>query len=194
MTGLKTKYKLIGDQEKAWANSLARSMKEQRPLSVWEVLIPFLLIFNFARSRADREVFVQNMLFTKNHALKAALAITEKRRTRVEAMAPIEKQTSDLLESVQEGIYSETIRTNQLKEIDLLIEHYCKLLQAEGEDFAALVTNAYGEKDEYLGFLNRLKNVEKEVSASALDTVGPKGSPEFVETPFFSRGYPTNVR
>ncbi len=51
-----------------------------------------------------------------------------------EVMSRIENKTNRLLTSVNEGIYSEEIHQKQLKEIDLLIDHYCKLLEAKGND------------------------------------------------------------
>ena len=49
------------------------------------------------------------------------------------------QKTKELLTSIPGGIYSDDIRRRQLKEIDLLIDHYSKLLNAEGRDYASLV-------------------------------------------------------
>ncbi|MBI4879450.1 MAG: hypothetical protein HY812_07280 [Planctomycetes bacterium] len=44
---------------------------------------------------------------------------------------------------------------------DLLAEHYRRLLAAAGDDFAALVRAAYGERAAYEDFLRRLERVEE---------------------------------
>ena len=69
MMNIEAKYKTILSQERSWAISVARSGIKPRSLSVWEVLIPVLLVFLYAKSRTEREVMVQNLLFTKDQAL-----------------------------------------------------------------------------------------------------------------------------
>lgn len=179
-TDLNTKYKCILSQEQSWADSLARLIKKARPITVWEVMIPILIIFNYARTKTALEIFARNFLFTKELALKAAREMMTSGLNKEKVLAAIEDQTRDLLATVKEGIYSEVIRRKQLKEIDLLIDHYVRLLQAEGRDYASLVINAYQSRKNYTAFLDQLKGAEREVNLSALETVGPKGDPEFV--------------
>jgi hypothetical protein len=177
---LDKKYKRILSQERAWAYALAASLKKPRPISVWEVVMPILLIFTYAARKVGRETFVQNTLFTKKLALDAARDMVKKHRGREAVMAPIEKKTQDLLSSVEEGVYSEVIRERQLEEIDFLIDHYCRLLKAEGDDYDSLVRDAYPVRGEYLDFVERLKSAEREVNVASLQTVGSRGDPAFV--------------
>ena len=177
---LETRYKAIFAQERAWAVSIARIVVKPRPISVWEVLIPVLLIFSFAKTKNEKEVIIQNLLFTKELALKAALDMAKNGRNRKEVMFPIEDKTSNLVNTVKEGIYSEEIRQKQLKEIDLLIDHYSRLLKAEGEDYASLVINAYQAPEAFSNFLTQLKTSEKKVNVAAVQTLGPRADPELV--------------
>lgn len=179
---VKEKYKTILAHERSWAHSLVKSFKKPRPISVWEVLMPVFLIFNFARAKADRDVFVQNVMFTKELALKAARDMVMKGRTKEAVTAPIEEKTVALLKSVDEGIYSDTIRQKQLVEIDILIDHYHRLLQADGAHFDALVSSAYGTRAHYSDFIDRLQAAERGVNAASLETVGTRGNPDFVAT------------
>ena len=123
---------------------------------------------------------IQNLLFTKEAALKAALEMSREGLSREEALGPIKEKTRGLLTSVQEGIYSEDIRKNQLKEITLLIWHYSKLLGAEGEEYGDLIRNAYPSLKNYLAFLDQLRQAENEVNTAALNTLGTRGDPELV--------------
>lgn len=177
---MKEKYKSILAHERSWANSLFKSIRAPRQISVWEVLMPIFLVFNYARAKADRDTFVQNVLFTKELALKAARDMVMKGRTKDAVTAPIGERTRALLESVPEGIYSEQIRQKQLLEIDLLIDHYGRLFQADGSDFDSLVLSAYGGRADYAAFLEQLKAAEHDVNLASLQTVGPRGDPEFV--------------
>ena len=177
---LQAKYRAILAQERSWAVSVARIVIKPRSISVWEVLIPVLLIFSFAKTKSEKEVIIQNLLFTKELALKAALDMAKNGRNRKEVLFPIEEKTSSLVNTVKDGIYSEEIRQKQLKEINLLIDHYCRLLNAEGENYASLVINAYQAPESYSNFLTQLKASEKEVNLAAMQTLGSRADPELV--------------
>jgi len=177
---LDTKYKNILSKEQLLAKAMAVSVVKAKPITVWEVTIPIIFIFSFMRLKSSREIFTQNFLFTKKLALEAAFDMIKKGQPREEVMSRIEDKTSSLLTSVKDGIYSEEIRRMQLKEIDLLIDHYCKLLKAEGKDYASLVINAYQHQKDYSTFLGQLKDVEKQVTHAARQTLGAQTDPEIV--------------
>lgn len=177
---LDLKYKSILSSEQSWANSVALAVIKARPFTVWEVMMPLLLVFNYARSKSDREIFSKNLLFTKELALKAALDMLKDDQSKEAAISSIEEKTHRLLSSVKNGIYSDTIRRKQIQEIDLLIDHYCKLLSVEGDKHKSLVVNAYQSLENYTAFLGQLKEIEKEVNSAALQTLGTRGNPETV--------------
>jgi hypothetical protein len=90
-------------------------------------------------------------------------------------VAGIEDKTRTLLTAPEtQGIYSETIRQQQMNEIDLLFDHYRKLLGAEGQDYDALTRNAYGSRQNYFIFHEQLKSAENKVSDAARQTLGSK--------------------
>ena len=55
-------------------------------------------------------------------------------------------------------------REKQANLLAVLVEHYTILLKSEGKDFASLIRAAYGSLTNYLLFLNRLNQAEREVS------------------------------
>ncbi len=173
-------YRHIIAQEQTLARAVADSAIRPRPFTVWEVIIPVLLIINFMKTRGDREIFVKNLLFTKELALRAALEMAESEKTKRNAMTPIEEKTRDLLATVGQDLYSEDIRRCQVQEMDYLVDHYYRLLTAEGENFPALVRAAYPDYDGYLAFLQRLGDLEKQVNGAALRTLGSRGDPALV--------------
>ena len=67
---------------------------------------------------------------------------------------------------------SDKIRQAQTKEIDLLIEHYLRLLQADGNDYISLVVNAYQNRQNYIALLEQLETAEKKVTEAARLTLG----------------------
>ena len=176
------KYRRIFFKEQSLARTVAHAVIKLRPISVWEVMIPLLLVFSFAKTKETREVFTQNFLFTKRLALKAAQDIIEKGQQKKEILLQVEDETMRLLSSIKEGIYSEEVRLKQMAEITLLIDHYCLLIDAEGNDYTSWVINAYQSPGNYIAFLEQLKQAEKEVYGAAMQTVGTQTSAEMVAT------------
>lgn len=172
--------KAIRKYERSWAYGLAAALKEARPISVWEVILPVLLIVTYARRSVDRNFLADNLLFTKNLALEVALAIVDGRHTVESAREHVESVTAGLLTTVGGNLYSERIREAQLREMDYLKDHYCLLLQFEGNDHAALIRSAYGSKTGYLEFLDGLAAREEEVNRASLKTLGSRGNRDFV--------------
>jgi hypothetical protein len=167
-----TKHKIIIEHERSMARAVAGSLIQPKPVTVWEVMIPVIFILNFARIRQSREVFIQNHLFTKNMALKAAFDMFKKELNKRAVMESIESQTQKTLSSVPDSIYSDEIRHEQIKEIELLIDHYCRLFKADGENYTGLVVSAYQTRENYAAFFKQLKAAENDVMSAARRTLG----------------------
>jgi hypothetical protein len=172
---LKKKFERILARERSLANSVARSVIIPKPLGVWDFMIPVIFILNFMKNKQVKELFIQNFMFTKKLALQAAFDMVKSKRSKEEVMVQVEEKTNDVLASEEtRGIYSNEIRREQIKEIDLLIDHYCKLFETEGEDYSTLVANAYRSRSSYTAFVEQLKSTEKAVSKAAQQTLGDK--------------------
>ena len=154
------------------ARSIAASLIQPKQITVWEIMIPVIFILNFAKIKQSREVFIQNHLFTKNMALKAAFDMNKKGLGRQEVMDRIESQTKKTLASVPETIYSDEIRREQVKEIELLLDHYGRLFKADGEDYVVLVIDAYQTRENYTAFYKQLRAAENGVMMAARRTLG----------------------
>lgn len=172
---LKIKHRSILSSEEAWAKSVTFSVIKPRQISVWEFLIPIIFIMNWMKDTQRRDMFVQNLLFTKKLALEAAFDMVKNKKSRSESIELIRERTDSILKAEEvKGIYSETIRECQIKEIELLIDHYLKLLHADGTDYDSLVLDTYGKIDDYSAFLDELNTAEQEVTRAAQETVGEK--------------------
>ena len=168
------KYKIILEKEQSMARTLALSLIKSKPLTVWEIMIPVIFILNYVKLKHSREIFIQNQMFTKKMALDAALDMKKKDVPKDAVMAHIDVRTKELVASVPGGIYSDDIRQQQLKEIDMLIDHYGHLLNASGTDYTALVTHVYRSATDYSSFLEALQSAEKAVMSAAQRTLGSK--------------------
>lgn len=171
-TGLKKKADMILSREQRMARAIALKAIRPRPFSVWEVMIPVIFIMGYMKAKSDREVFSQNILFTKKLALEAAYAMMREGQATAEALDSLDSKTRELLTAIPDGVYSEAIRQEQLKEMGFLMEHYTKLLQADGKDYDAMVLNAYPQREDYRQFHQALSALEKQVSGAATRTLG----------------------
>lgn len=163
---------MIQSRETAIARSVAAATIKPRPLSVWEVILPIIFIYSYMKSRETREVIAQNVMFTKKMAMQAAFDMQKKGQTRESVMGRVRSKTQDMIASIPGGIYSADIRREQLKEIDLLVDHYCSLLNSEGDDYDTLVFNAYRTPGRLADFFKRLQKAEESVGLAARNTLG----------------------
>lgn len=170
-TELDERSKAIRAAEHALAKRLAAAVIRPGPISVWEVMMPIIFILKFVRFRQSREVFILNALFTRNLALKAALDMAANDRPREAVISAIGAETDRILESDTEGVYSREIRRCQMIEIDILIDHYGRLLSGPGQDYASMLKDAYQSGRDYSTFLTRLAAAEKEVTLAAQQTL-----------------------
>jgi len=163
---------MILAREGRMAKSVAMQTIQSKPFSVWEVLIPIVFILGYMRSKEKREIFAQNLMFTKKMALEAAFDMLHKDHPKETVMRRIASETENLLSSIPNGVYSEAIRQQQTREIDLLIDHYCRLMRADGDDYGALVVSAYHSKQDYRDFQDKLASAERNVTQAARETLG----------------------
>ncbi len=179
-TVLDTKYEKILSQERSLAKTVANGVIGQNPVGVWDVLIPIVFLFNFLSFKRARETFALNFMFTKKLALEAAFNMIKRELNKEEAMTQIKDKTSQILASDKKGIYSVKIRQKQMREIELLIDHYYRLLNAEGKDYATMVKNTYKNRKDYAAFIMQLEQVEKEVNRAATQTLRTSSAPDIV--------------
>jgi hypothetical protein len=190
-TVLDTKYKTILSRERSLAKAVAMEVIDTPPLSVWEFMIPILFLFNFLRFKRARETFSLNFLFTKRLALDAAWEMVGKGKTKEEAKIQIREKTGNILAADKKGIYSNKIRQRQMNEIELLMDHYHRLLKAEGKDYSAMVKNAYQSSDQYSAFLKELQRAEKAVNQAATQIVRTRSADGIVSK---MEGIPERIR
>lgn len=171
-------YYDILETEVGLARAVAYATRRAVPFSVWEVMIPIVFILGYMRTRQQRELFVQNFIFTKKLALQAAKDCCSGELNEERALGRIEKKTQNLLEKLEPTIYSEIIRRAQMSEIRLLMRHYRRLLRCRRPVLADCIRKVYPTRQDYLTFVRQLRLAEKEVTAAAVETVGDQADPE----------------
>ena len=179
-TILDTRYENILTQENTVAKAVARRVIGQNPVTVWDVLIPIVFVFNVLKFKRAREIFTLNFLFTKKLALQGAFDMIKTGQNREDALSQIRDRTSQILASDKKGIYSIKIRQKQMREMELLLDHYFRILNAEGKDYVSMVKHAYGTRQNFAAFVKELEGIEKEVNRAAGQTVKTASAPDII--------------
>lgn len=175
------KYAAIRRRERGIAQTIAGGLIGTRKVSVWEVLIPIVFIFHFASIQKHRELFVGNFLYTKLLALDGARKMMRNNTARRDVLGGIDGQTRQTLAAHSAGVYSEAIRACQMKEVELLLDHFADLLRADGLIYSELVSSAYGTLGRYEAFLKQLEALEDEVYGASCETLGGKADTTFMD-------------
>ena len=169
MEAIRKKHSIILSSEESFAKAVAMRMIMMKPLSAWHFLMPFVFVFDFLQRKRETEIFTKNFLFTKRLALDAAFEIN-KGEDRQSRLAKIEDEIRNRLTS--QKLYSWGIHQKQMAEVNLLIDHYSKLLEADGDSYPSLVQNAYQTQDNFEAFLHQLTSAEKEIDRAVIKTLG----------------------
>lgn len=167
--------KSIWTHEVAQASRIADSLvgTNRAPVGWRRVIFPLALADLIRRKRKIGETH-KNLLYTKELAFNVAKEVAAGHDRALE-LGSVDAKTREVLRKEQKGFYTEKIRKRQLSEIALLVDHYTRLLNAEGKDYDAMVQNAYGTRKEFQTFLNRLERKEEEVIQAAISSMR-KGS------------------
>ena len=179
-TILDTKHENILAQERALAKTVASAVIGQSPVTAWDVLIPIVFVFNVLKFKRAREIFTLNFLFTKKLALQGAFDMVKNGQSREDALGQIRDRTSQILASDKKGIYSIKIRQKQMREMELLLDHYFRLLNADGKDYESMVKHAYRSRRDFAAFVKELEGIEEEVNRAASQTVGTASATNIV--------------
>ncbi len=116
----------------------------------------------------------KNLLFTKELAFEAAKKVVQG-GDKAREISAIDQKTRDILSREKKGLYTDKVRRKQLQEIELLIEHYLRLLEAGGANYREMIERAYRSEEGYERFLDELRKREKAVMQGE-----PEGAPQVV--------------
>ena len=151
------KRDLILADEKRFAALISASVIDKPKLDVWIILIPVFFVFYFwqlKRYANGRKTFAEKFLITGKRALDEALRSAET------------GENPDIGKLLQASDIPAETRPDYRRWVTLLVEHYRDLIIAHGSSYPALVRSTYKSRTNYLLFLNRLNQVERQFDAA----------------------------
>jgi hypothetical protein len=161
------KFNEILSAEDAFAHAVALGVWVKRPLTAWHMLLPGMFIFDLLRRSQVVRQYSAVFMYPRKVALEAALESIEGESPPEEKAEGVIRQWLDSLK-----MYSEPLLRAHLRLIAVLRDHYSKLLQGKGKDYATLLRKVYGTRGNYEAYLRRLIAAEQEVDRSVADFRG----------------------
>ena len=156
--------------EEQFAREVTLGVMIQRPLSVFHYLIPGMFIINYLRRGSAIREYTKHFLFPRKLAMNAARDLIKG-----EERALIDPQiTADVANWLKTlHLYSEDLARAQKAVIDLLIEHFRNLLEADGVTYYDLIENTYKTRNDFVSYLDKLSAAEKKIDQAIIKNAGP---------------------
>jgi len=163
------KYNIIIDAEQQFAREVALRVIYLRPPSAWYYLIPGMFIFDFLRRGSIIRKYTETFMFPRKLALNAARSLSED-QSRSTVDSHLESEIRNWL--IAHRLESPDLVLAQKETVGLLIDHYAKLLQAEGENYDDLIQNAYSTRENFEAHMQQIAAAENKVDQAILARVG----------------------
>jgi len=163
------KYDIIINAEQQFAREVALGVIYLRSPSVWHYVIPGMFIIDFLRRGSIIRKYTETFMFPRKLALQAARDLS---RDNTKAFMVTSRETEIKNRLTALKLDSQDLVMAQTETVDLLIDHYVKLLQAEGERYYDLIQKAYSSRKNFEAHLRQITAAENKVDRAILARVG----------------------
>jgi hypothetical protein len=165
------KYHIILAAEEQFAREVTLGVIVTRPLTVWHYIIPGMFIIDFLRRGSAIRRYTKHFIYPRKLALEAARAISEKEEEEKSSVTShFEEDVSLWLNELK--LFSPELVQTHLNLIDVLVEHYSKLLSADGDAFYLLIEHAYQNRENFSAFIDQITAAEKAVDEKVIEKLG----------------------
>jgi hypothetical protein len=163
------KSDIIINAELQFAREVSLGVIYLRPRSIWYHLIPGMFLLDFLRRGSTTRKYTEMFMFPRQLAMQAAGGFSAD-NSKASMTASIETEIKNWL--ANHKLDSQDSVKAQKGTVDLLIDHYVRLLQAEGESYYDLIQNAYLTREKFEAHLHDLTNAENIMDQAILAKVG----------------------
>ena len=163
------KYNIIVNAEEQFAREVTLGVIVTRPLTAWHYIIPGMFIIDFLRRGSAIRQYTKHFMVPRKVALNAAVGEMQGE----DEGSSGSKMHDDIriwLESL--NLYSPDLVQAHVKLVEILTEHYLRLLNAEGDTFYLLIEHAYQSGDKFKQFIASITPAENEVDRQVVKQLG----------------------
>ena len=155
--------------EEKMAREVTLGVIVTRPLTVWHYIIPGMFIIDFLRRGSTLRKYTEHFIFPRKLAIDAAQALGQG-EDEAAVFLHIETETRAWLNSLD--LHTPGLLQAQLAVIKLLVDHYAKLLKADGVSVYALIKKAYENRENFQRHVDELTAAEAEVDRELIAKLG----------------------
>ncbi len=148
---------ILGEEEQ-FAREVTLGVIVERPVKIWSTIIPGMFIIDFLRRQSTLRKYVKYFMFPRKKAIRVAQALLQGEQKAM-LVAQAKEDTRTWLTSL--GFHSDEIGRAQLEVLLLLVDHYKKLLQSEGDYYHLLIRNAYARRADFQKVIDQISRAEK---------------------------------
>ncbi|MGD8258086.1 MAG: NF038143 family protein [Desulfobacterales bacterium] len=159
-------YNIIVSAEEQFAREVTLGVIVTRPLTVWHYIIPGMFVIDFLRRGSAIRQYTKHFMFPRKVALDTALAVTRE-EDKDSWNTRMREDIGAWLESL--NLYSSELLLAHVALVELLSEHYLKLLQANGDTINLLIEDAYRQRDHFKQFVETITAAENEVDRQVME-------------------------
>ena len=161
-------YDIILDAETRFAKEVALGVIYQQQPSAWHYLVPGMFIIDYLRRATAISRYTKHFMFPRKLALDASRSLM-KGQEKSEIDSRIESDVGQWLSGLK--LHSQELLQAQKRAIDLLIEHYLKLQNAEGDSINELIENAYRSRGAYESHIRELTSAEADIDRAIIESI-----------------------
>lgn len=162
-------YDKIVTAEEQFAREVTFGVLYQRPLSVWHYIIPGMFIIDYLRRSRALRLYTQTFMFPRKLALQAARDILNGYEN-----SSVDRRIDTEIKTwlTSHDLFSAELSRAQKTAVEVLCEHYTRLLKADGDSYYDLIEAAYTSRHDFQEHINRISAAEKEVDRAILALLG----------------------
>jgi hypothetical protein len=150
---MEEKAKLILGAEHALARRIALGCIVVGEIKWWRQIIPGMFIFDFLQRTGETRKYSQYCMFPRKLAMAAALS----RKKGLEGRL---NETALRTWLAKQGLYTDIILEKQMATVEILVDHFERLLDGLGQTSPEIVASAFPRPAEYQAYLDRLTAAE----------------------------------
>jgi hypothetical protein len=163
------KHDIIRAAETQFAREVTIGVIYQQPPSAFYYLIPGMFIIDFLRRTTAIRRYTQHFMFPRNLALDAARGLS-----RGEEKALIDRNLDDDIKQWLQSLDldSSELARAQKAAVDVLTDHYARLLNVQGDTYYELIEKAYPAQSAFENHLQALTDAENEIDRAIMARAG----------------------
>ncbi|GAB6060971.1 NF038143 family protein [Desulfonatronum parangueonense] len=177
---LKTQSKAILAEEREFASRVVYYRRAQSAPAWWHNFIPFKFLVEYFGRKKETSQFSQKHLGFKEMALRAAEEAVRSGNTERSRQA----MKGELREfwMHEQKLESRTVYENLSTMMDLLLDHYLRLLQTEEREYLSMVRKAYRNSAIYQEFLTSMEQVEHAIDKGLVEAMGMNWPDPYIQS------------